>query len=89
MPLSASWHAQYSGSPWIYAGALPYELSEGDVIAVFSQFGQVEFVHLLRDKKTGKSQGSAFIKYEDARSAVLAVDNFNGAKVRVWLFGFC
>jgi RNA-binding motif X-linked protein 2 len=35
----------------------------------------------MRDKKTGKSRGFAFVAYEDQRSTVLAVDNFNGAEV--------
>ncbi len=35
-------------------------------------------LNLLRDKKTGKSKGFAFICYEDQRSTILAVDNFNG-----------
>eukprot|EP00965_Chrysotila_dentata_P030770 1024956-Pleurochrysis_carterae.AAC.1 len=34
-----------------------------------------------RDKATGKQRGFAFIAYEDQRSTVLAVDNFNGAKL--------
>jgi RNA-binding motif X-linked protein 2 len=34
---------------------------------------------LVRDKETGKSKGVAFVKYQDQRSTVLAVDNFNGA----------
>ena len=36
---------------------------------------------MLRDKKTGKSKGFAFICYEDQRSTILAVDNFNGTKL--------
>ena len=32
-----SWHAQYKDSAWIFVGGLPYDLSEGDVICVFSQ----------------------------------------------------
>lgn len=32
-----------------------------------------------RDKETGKPKGFAFLKYDDQRSTVLAVDNFNGA----------
>ena len=32
-----SWHKKYMDSAWIYIGGLPYELTEGDVIAVFSQ----------------------------------------------------
>ncbi len=35
----------------------------------------------MRDKGSGKSKGFAFVKYEDQRSTVLAVDNFNGVKV--------
>jgi len=43
---------------------------------------QVEDVHLVRDDDTGQSKGFAFLKYEDARSCVLAVDNLIGTKVR-------
>lgn len=32
-----SWHDQYRDSAWIYIGGLPYELTEGDVLCVFSQ----------------------------------------------------
>jgi RNA-binding motif X-linked protein 2 len=38
---------------------------------------------LIPDKITGKSRGFAFIAFEDQRSTILAVDNFNGAKVCV------
>lgn len=33
---------------------------------------------MARDKESGASRGFAFLGYHDARSAVLAVDNFNG-----------
>jgi RNA recognition motif-containing protein len=36
---------------------------------------------LVRDQKTGKPRGFCFLAYEDQRSTILAVDNFNGAKV--------
>lgn len=94
------------------AGGFPYELTEGDIICVFSQYvsfisiscnvvavvreqdnslsffsqtrvryGEVVNINLVRDKKTGKSKGFCFICYEDQRSTILAVDNFNGIKV--------
>jgi RNA-binding motif X-linked protein 2 len=47
------------------------------------RFGEIVDVDLLRDQKTGKSKGSAFIAYEDQRSTILAVDNFNGTQVRM------
>lgn len=34
----ASWHYKYRNSAWIYIGGLPYELTEGDIICVFSEY---------------------------------------------------
>lgn len=48
---------------------------------IYFRYGEIVDVHLVRDKKTGKSKGFAFIAYEDQRSTILAVDNFNGAKI--------
>lgn len=76
-----SWHDQYKDSAWVFVGSLPLQLSEGDVLCVMSQWGEIEDLHLVRDKGTGKSKGFAFVKYEDQRSTVLAVDNFNGVKL--------
>ncbi|MES1905848.1 MAG: RNA-binding motif protein, X-linked 2, partial [Paramarteilia canceri] len=89
-----SWHDQYKDSSWIYVGSLNYELSEGDLITVFSQYfnvlnfcnfvlryGEIVMINLIRDRVTGKSKGYAFLCYEDQRSTVLAVDNFNGIKL--------
>jgi RNA-binding motif X-linked protein 2 len=65
----------------VYIGGLPYELSEGDIVTIFSQYGEPVHINLVRDKDTGKSKGFAFLKYEDQRSTVLAVDNLGGANV--------
>ncbi|XP_051850172.1 RNA-binding motif protein, X-linked 2-like [Antechinus flavipes] len=77
-----SWHAEYKDSAWIFLGGLPYELTEGDIICVFSQYGEIVNINLVRDKKTGKSKGFCFLCYEDQRSTILAIDNFNGIKIR-------
>ena len=77
----ASWHADYADSAYIYVGGLDTRLTEGDVITIFSQYGEPVDVHLPRDKKTGKSQGFAFIAYENQKSTNLAVDNLNGSKL--------
>lgn len=53
----------------------------GDIICVFSQYGEIVNINLIRDKKTGKQKGFCFLCYEDQRSTVLAVDNLNGIKV--------
>jgi len=76
-----SWHYEYKDSAWVFIGGLPYELTEGDVICVFSQYGEIVHVNLVRDLKTGKSKGFAFVCYQDQRSTILAVDNLNGMKL--------
>ncbi|XP_066593875.1 RNA-binding motif protein, X-linked 2-like [Prorops nasuta] len=76
-----SWHDQYKDSAWIFIGGLPYDLTEGDIITIFSQYGEVVNINLIRDKDTGKQKGYGFLCYEDQRSTNLAVDNFNGTKI--------
>ena len=76
-----SWHSLHKNSAYVYAGGLPYDLSEGDIICVFSQYGEIVDINLIRDKATGKSKGFCFLAYEDQRSTILAVDNLNTAKV--------
>ena len=62
-------------------GGLPYELSEGDIITIFSQYGEPTFLKLVRDRESGKSKGFGWLKYEDQRSTDLAVDNLGGAEI--------
>ncbi|KAJ1924734.1 RNA-binding protein Cwf29 [Tieghemiomyces parasiticus] len=78
---SGSWHDAYRDSAYIFIGGLDSELTEGDIICVFSQYGEILDVNLVRDKETGRSRGYAFLMYDDQRSTVLAVDNLNGTKV--------
>ncbi|CAL4936830.1 unnamed protein product [Urochloa decumbens] len=77
----ASWHAKFKDSAYVFVGGVPFDLTEGDLLAIFAQYGEVVDVNLVRDKGTGKSKGFAFLAYEDQRSTILAVDNLNGAKV--------
>lgn len=71
-------HAKHLNNPYIIVRNLNYAVSEGDLVTMFEQFGTVVGAVLFRDKKTGASKGTAILKYEDPRSAILAVDNFNG-----------
>jgi len=50
----ASWHDRFKHSAYVFAGGLPFELTEGDLLAVFAQYGEVVDIHLVRDKKTGE-----------------------------------
>ncbi|KAJ5238881.1 RNA-binding protein Cwf29 [Penicillium chermesinum] len=81
VPPAASWHADYRDTAYISIGGLPFDLSEGDIVTIFSQYGKPVDIRLARDKETGKSRGFAWLKYEDQRSTDLAVDNLGGATV--------
>jgi len=81
VPFARSWHQQYRDSAWVFVGGLDYELTEGDVITVFSQYGEINSINLVRDKEKGKSKGFGFVCYKNQLSTVLAVDNLNSIKV--------
>ncbi|KAI0403890.1 hypothetical protein F4802DRAFT_275051 [Xylaria palmicola] len=78
---NASWHTDYRDTAFVNFGGLPYELTEGDIITIFSQYGEPVFLKLARDKETGRSKGFGWLKYEDQRSCDLAVDNLGGAEI--------
>lgn len=79
VPPEASWHRDYKDTAYIYIGGLSTDLSEGDIITIFSQYGEPVWFKLARDRETGKSRGFGWLKYEDQRSCDLAVDNLGGA----------
>lgn len=81
IPLTGSWHYKYKDSAYIYIGNFPYELTEGDIVIICSQYGEVVDCRIVRDKESGKSKGFGFVCYEDQRSTILAVDNLNGANI--------
>lgn len=78
---SASWHWDYRHSAYIFIGGIDTDLTEGDILTIFSQFGEIVDLHLVRDKTSGKSLGYGFLAYEDQRSTILAIDNMNGYKL--------
>ncbi|OUM55203.1 hypothetical protein BVG19_g4695 [[Candida] boidinii] len=79
--ISASWHQEYNDTSYIYIGSLPFEVTELDILTIFSQYGVPTDLKMARDEDSGKSKGFCFLKYEDQRSTVLAVDNLNGVQV--------
>ena len=60
----------------LFAGNLPPEATEDEIIELFSQFGKVRKIELPRDIFTGRNKGFAFIGMEghEARAAMTALD---------------
>ncbi|PRT55128.1 RNA-binding motif protein, X-linked 2 [Wickerhamiella sorbophila] len=81
VPPESSWHNDYNDTPYVYVSGFPKEMTEGDLVILFSQYGTPTHVVIVRDKATGRSKGYGFLRYEDQRSTVLAIDNFNGIRI--------
>lgn len=45
----------------LYVGNLPYKANEANVRELFSEYGEVFAVRLMKDKRTGKRRGFGFV----------------------------
>ena len=61
----------------LFVGNLPYEATESELSAHFSQAGPVSRVFMPLDRDTGKPRGFAFIEFDDAAHAAAAIQQFN------------
>lgn len=57
----------------IYVGNLPYRMDESDLQGYFSRFGGIQTVKIIRNFKTGRSKGYAFVTYQSAKQAAKAL----------------
>ncbi|WAQ85780.1 hypothetical protein PtA15_6A409 [Puccinia triticina] len=48
--IKASWHDDYKDSAYIYIGGLDTGLTEGDIITIFSQYGEPVDINLPKEK---------------------------------------
>ena len=46
----------------IYVGNLPFSATNDEVTDLFSEYGQVESVHLVTDRDTGRPRGFGFVE---------------------------
>ncbi|KAI3773111.1 hypothetical protein L6452_04310 [Arctium lappa] len=61
----------------LFIGMLPKNVSEGEVSALFSQYGTLKDLQILRGSQQ-TSKGCAFVKYETKEQAVAAIEGLNG-----------
>lgn len=59
----------------IYVGNLPYSATDGELRQMFGEYGNVESVHLVTDRDTGRPRGFGFVEMQDGASdAIRALD---------------
>lgn len=61
----------------IYVGNLPYSLTEDDLRAAFSEFGEVSSANIVMDKMSGQSKGFGFVEMPDDSEADQAIKALN------------
>jgi len=61
----------------IYVGQLPYNVNEGELQELFSEFGEIASVNLIMDRFSGRSKGFGFIEMPNNSEADKAIKALN------------
>ena len=62
----------------IYVGNLGYGVTDGQLEALFREFGTVDSVNLIKDKYSGESKGFGFVEMNKQAEAEEAIKKLNG-----------
>jgi RNA recognition motif-containing protein len=71
----------------LYVGNLPYSATEEKIQDLFSQYGELESVILIKDAETGQVKGFGFVEYKNQADADKALEldgqDFGGRPMKV------
>ena len=69
----------------LYVGNLSFTSSEEEIKTMFSQFGEVTSVTIIKDRDTGRSRGFGFVEMENADAAIAQLNGkeFGGRALTV------
>jgi len=62
----------------LYAGGLPYSISDGQLEELFAAHGTVESARVITDRMTGRSKGFGFVEMSSQSEAEAAIEALNG-----------
>jgi cold-inducible RNA-binding protein len=65
----------------LFVGNLSFNTTEGQILDLFKQAGNVVSCELIMDKFTGKSRGFAFVQMGTQEEATKAITDFNGKEI--------
>jgi len=66
----------------IYVGDLSNDVTEDDLKAVFSEFGEVDSLNIIKDKFSGRSKGFGFVEMPNNSEADKAIEALNGTELK-------
>ena len=62
----------------IYVGNLPFEVTDEDLEAYFTEYGSVGSARVIIDRFSGRSRGFGFVEMDDNSEAEAAIQGLNG-----------
>lgn len=65
----------------IYVGNLPKSTNEDVVHQLFSAYGDISKINLLKDNYTGDLRGFGFVEMPDKDEAMKAIESINGTEI--------
>ena len=65
----------------LFVGNLPFSVTEDSLRILFQTAGAVRSVRLIRDRETQQTRGFAFVEFESAREADVAIAEFSGRRL--------
>lgn len=70
-----------NGMKNLFVGNMHFATTEGELRALFEQFGEVTRLQVMTDRDTGRSRGFAFVDMADDQAAAKAIAALNGKEV--------
>lgn len=65
----------------LFVGSLPWVTDDAALQNLFSQFGQVTYAKVIKDRETGRSRGFGFVEMTNDNEAQEAIDKLNGSDI--------
>ena len=62
----------------LFVGGLSWDTNEHGLRAAFEVFGDLDDVHLVTERETGRSRGFGFVTFADGRDAQDAIKDMDG-----------
>lgn len=66
----------------IHVGNLAYNVTEDDLRSLFSNFGEVSMVNIVKERSSGQSKGFGFVEMLNNSEADKAMKALNGSKLK-------
>jgi RNA recognition motif-containing protein len=65
----------------LFVGNLSFRVTEDELQTLFSNYGQVSSVRIVKDRDSGLSRGFGFVEMPDSTEATTAIEQLNGHEV--------